>query len=295
MLPATAMTPKTLQEDGSTATRSFITAFGDEISPNLDEQFEELKAQGVSGLDLRTAFGKNVSILTDEEVDQVSAIASSHGMPIHAIGSPVNKVKYSPEGAEQELQKLQRIGEIAKRVGTRRIRIFSPETDPQDTLARWEDVRAFMRPQVDYAESEDLVLMHENDGHFFGAFPGNCQRLLAEFAGPHFRAIYDPGNAMHVQSNTMTDWFPWLLPHLDTIHVKDAVRSDGHFVYAGQGDGDFVSLFRFLKEHGWNGPLTMEPHANMTGSGGQYLSGREQFGQAVACLRSVLRQAEFAV
>lgn len=144
------------------------------------------------------------------------------------------------------------------------------------------------------AANEDLVLMHENDGTYFGAFPGNCQRLLAEFGGPHFRAVYDPGNAQMIDTSTMGDWFPWLLPYLDTIHVKDASRSTRQFVYAGQGDGQFLEMFQFLAQQGWSGPLTIEPHANMHASGG-YLSGRQNFADAVAAVQSVACQAGFAL
>jgi sugar phosphate isomerase/epimerase len=206
----------------------------------------------------------------------------------------VNKVAFTPETPAQELDKLARVIAVAKRVGTRRIRIFSPETDKQDGGAGWDEVAMTLRPQVELAAREDMVLMHENDGTYFGAFPGNCQRLLAEFAGPNLKAVYDPGNAQMIGTSTMSDWFPWLLPYLDTIHVKDARRDVQKFVYAGQGDGEFVELFRFLKTSGWQGPLTLEPHANMHAEGG-YLSGRKNFADAVAAIHTVLDQAGFTL
>lgn len=271
-----------------------LTAFGDEISPDLDEQLAELRVHGIVGLDLRTAFGKNVSQLTDDDVDCVAETCERHGVPVHALGSPVNKVRFTPDTPQEELDKLARIAAIAKRLGVRRIRIFSPETDGQEGGAGWGDVVATLRPQVELAASEDLVLMHENDGTYFGAFPGNCQRLLAEFGGPHFRAVYDPGNAQMIGSSTMGDWFPWLLPYLVTIHVKDAVRATRQFVYAGQGDGQFLELMTFLSANRWSGPMTIEPHANMHATGG-YLSGRKNFADAVAAIRSVADQAGFTL
>lgn len=265
-----------------------ITGFGDEISADLDEQLATLKELGVDGLDLRTAFSKNVSMLTDEEVRAVREKAESYALRIQAIGSPINKVKLTDEARTEQFEKLKRIIQIAKIAGTRRIRIFSPETDREGGSEAWPDVRAWMAEQVALAQAEDVILMHENDGHFFGAFPTNSRLLMEEFAGPHFRAIYDPGNAVLLGTQTMRDWFPWTLPYLDTIHVKDA-RANDHFVFAGEGDGEMVTLLDFLKQNNWSGALTLEPHAQVAGPAGGF-SGKENFGMAVAALRKCLTE-----
>jgi sugar phosphate isomerase/epimerase len=265
-----------------------ISGFGDEISADLEEQLATLKGLGVDGLDLRTAFGKNVSTLTDEEVTAVREKAESYGLKIQAIGSPVNKAKYSDAARTEQYEKLKRIIQIAKIAGTRRIRIFSPETDREGGGEAWPEVRTWMAEQVALAEAEDVILMHENDGHFFGAFPANSRLLMEEFAGPHFRAIYDPGNAVLLGTRTMRDWFPWTLPFLDTIHVKDAIVG-GHFVFAGEGDGEMIALLDFLKQNNWSGALTLEPHAQVAGPAGGF-SGKENFTRAVTALRKCLSE-----
>ncbi len=56
-----------------------ISAFADEISGDFDEQLSELNQYGVTGLDLRTAFGKNVMALSDEELDVLAGKASAAG------------------------------------------------------------------------------------------------------------------------------------------------------------------------------------------------------------------------
>jgi sugar phosphate isomerase/epimerase len=267
-----------------------ITGFGDEISPDLDVQLAALRRMGLEALDLRTAFGKNVLALTDTEVDEVADHVRDHGLRVQCIGSPVNKCPYTPEGREEQFRKLERAVAIAKCLGTSRIRVFTPETDPNGGSSAWPEVKAWVADQVALATSAGITLMHENDGRFFGAFPSNAKLLFEEFGGPSFRAVYDPGNAVLIGTRTMRDWFPWLLPHLDTVHIKDGRESEGKFVNAGEGDGEMVAMFRFLIGQGWNGPLTMEPHAKVAGSAGGF-SGEELFGQAVDALRKVLDEA----
>jgi sugar phosphate isomerase/epimerase len=267
-----------------------ITGFGDEISSDLDVQLQTMKRLGVTGLDLRTAFGKNVLQLSDVEVDQVAERVESYGLSVQTVSSPVNKVKFSGVSAGEELKKLDRAAQIAKRLRIRRIRIFTPETDPEGGSAAWPEVKAWMADQVALAKDQDVVLLHENDGRFFGAFPANARMLLEEFSGPNFRAIYDFGNAVLIGTRTMHDWFPWIVPHLDTLHIKDAIESDHKFVAAGEGDGEMLEAFMNLDVYGWSGPLTLEPHAQVAGPQGGF-SGEQAFEHAVKALRKVLDAA----
>jgi sugar phosphate isomerase/epimerase len=262
-----------------------ITGFADEISPDLGEQLALLKKLEFDGLDLRSAFGKNVLELSDAEVDEVCRQTEAAGLTVHAIGSPVNKVPAEPGNLDKELAKLERAIAVAKRCGTRRIRIFSPETKD------WTQAKPWVAEQVAMAKDADVVLMHENDGHFFGATPDNSRLLLEEFGGENFRAAFDFANTVLIGFRPMQDWFPWILPHVDTLHIKDAIESERRVVAAGEGDGQIVETLRYLRGEGWHGPLTLEPHLASAGPSGGY-SGAEEFERAAFALRRVLAEAQ---
>jgi 3-dehydroshikimate dehydratase len=265
----------------------YLTGFGDEISADLDVQLRLMKKLGLVGLDLRSAFGKNVLQLTDQDVEQVKSAVEAHGLRVQCIGSPVNKVKFTTEGASEELGKLRRSVAIAKSLCVGRIRIFSPEAAWQDNDPAWPDVRSWMADQVAFAEDEGVLLLHENDGTFFGAYPHNCRLLLEEFGGPSFRAVFDFANTVLLGYRPMNDWFPWLLPYLDTLHIKDA--KDGKVVAAGEGDGQIAETLEYLFSQDWQGPLTLEPHAQVAGAASGF-SGEQAFEYAVAAFRTVLDQ-----
>ncbi len=260
-----------------------LTAFADEISPDLSEQLATLVRLRYTGLDLRSAFGKNVLQLTNDEVLQVRQMTEKAGLVIQAIGSPVNKVLLDSSLREGELRKLERAIEIAHVCGTDRIRIFSPESD------NWAEVRGWMDDQVALAASEGILLLHENDANFFGAKPENARKLFDSFGGVNFRAAFDFANTVLIGYRPLRDWFPWLLPHLDTLHIKDAIEAEHRVVAAGEGNGDLLASFRYLVEAGWSGPLTLEPHLASAGPTGGF-SGVQLFEHAAHALSELLTE-----
>ncbi len=268
-----------------------MSAFGDEVSPDLDVQIATLKRLGIDGLDVRSVGDVNVLNLSDSELSEVRKACQVAGLAIRGVGSPVNKVPMTAENRPVEMQKLKRSIEAAKVLGTSLIRIFSPIANrADDDMRAWPEVKAWLGEMASRARDAGVVLLHENDGDFFGAYPNNCRRLLEELGGPHFRAVFDFANTLLLGYLPMRDWFPWILPHLDSMHIKDVVRSEGRVVPAGEGDGEMTDTLRLALESGWSGTLTLEPHLK---AGGPYggTSGPELFEVAVAALRRTVEDA----
>ncbi len=268
-----------------------LSAFADEISPDLDVQIATLKRLDVPGLDLRSVRGKNVLNLTDAELDEVAEQCAANGLHVQAIGSPVNKVSFSASNQQAELKKLERAIHAAKRVGTTAIRIFSPEVPKEDYANAWLAVEAWMAEQVFHAEGAGITLLHENDARYYGAFPEGAERLFDRFGGPSFRAAFDFANTVLIGFSPMKDWFPWLLPHLHSLHIKDAIAAENRVVPAGEGDGEILKTMKWLIGQGWSGPLTIEPHLASAGKFGGF-SCEQLFEEAVGALRRVLVEAE---
>jgi len=88
----------------------------------------------------------------------------------------------------------------------------------------------------------------------------------------------------------MPDWFPWVIPFVDTLHIKDAIEAERRVVKAGDGDGELLEGLKAMVEAGWSGPLTIEPHLSAAGPFGGF-SGEDLFEVAVTALRSVAAEA----
>lgn len=266
-----------------------LSGFADEASPNVEEQVALFQRLGLHGLDVRSANGVNVLDLSDEALDDIRSQAQAAGLTIQSVGSPVNKVEYSLENRSAEFRKLTKAVKAAKRLGTRRIRIFTPEVPRGQDDALWQGVRAWLAEQVALAEHEDVVLLHENDGRYYGAYPENSQRLFVEFGGPNFRAAFDFANTVLLGYRPMKDWFPWIAPYVDTLHIKDAIESEGRILPAGEGEGQIQETIELLVDRGWNGAATLEPHLQAAGPMGGF-SGEQLFETAAAALFRILEK-----
>ena len=249
-----------------------------------------LVKSGIQGLDVRSVDGVNVLAMSEADLRATREACERQGRRIQAVGSPINKVQFSHSTFADETEKLSRAIKAAKILGTRRIRIFTPETPPHQGPAAWPELKPVMDEMVRMAADADVVLIHENDGHYYGAFPEHAKRLFGELGGPHFKAAFDFANTVLIGFRPMRDWFPWLLPHLDTLHIKDATEADHHVVAAGEGDGQVVETMRFLISQDWHGPLTLEPHLKAAGPLGGY-SGPELFAHAAERMKAVVLEA----
>ncbi len=258
-----------------------LSAFADEIDADLGVQFFHLVQHGIRLVDLRSAFGKNVMQLTDAEVRQVRELAREQGLRFNCVASPINKVVVGIGTAEEELEKLERAIEIGRILGTNRIRIFTPEGGD------WETTKAWMTPHIRLAERKQVVLMHENDGKYYGSVPIQARQLFKEFGSANFRAAFDFANSAQHGFYAMDDWFPWLLPYLETIHMKDA-REDGKVVPVGEGVGQVPQTLKWLKDQGWNGVLSIEPHLQYAGERHGF-SGIESFGIATQAVKEMVK------
>lgn len=267
-----------------------ITGFTDEASADLTQQIRFAAKIGLAGIDVRSVNETNVLDLDDATLERIAAETTEAGLGVQCIGSPVNKVTIHAGKAEMELDKLRRAIRAARKLDCDRVRIFTPEVPEDEFEQAWPYVRAWMKPQVDLATGEGIVLLHENDARFFGAYPENAKRLFGEFGGPFFRAAFDFSNTVLIGFRTLRDWFPWLRPHLDTLHIKDSIEEGRQIVVAGAGEGEILETLRYLIQDGWRGPLSLEPHLSAAGPFGGF-SGTQLFEEAYKALIGVLEEA----
>jgi sugar phosphate isomerase/epimerase len=72
--------------------------------------------------------------------------------------------------------------------------------------------------------------------------------------------------------------------------VKDALAATGEVVPAGQGDGELRETLVALRDSGFAGFMSLEPHLTQAGRFGGF-SGPEGFVRAAAALKFLLNEA----
>jgi sugar phosphate isomerase/epimerase len=263
-----------------------LSGFADEVDPAITAQIEAFVNLNIKGLDLRSADSVNVLDLTPDQVYEIGDQCRAAGLHVQSIGSPVNKVPYHVLSRATELERLGRAIRAADHLLVKRIRLFTPEVPEENGDELATDILAWMAEQKAVAEAANKILIVENDARYWSAYPENAKRLFGELGGPSFKAAFDFANTVLIGYRPMQDWFPWLLPHLDTLHIKDAVENDHAVVPAGEGDGQIKETLEWLIAQGWSGPLTLEPHLKAAGKLGGF-SGPELFETATVALRKI--------
>lgn len=269
-----------------------LSAFGDEISDDLQEQLRVLRSLKIGYLELRGVWGKNVLHLSDEEVAAVGKMCTEQGIAVSAIGSPVGKTPITQPFA-QELANLKRIFAIADALGTRLVRVFSfypPEvSEPVWTVeALLIEAVARLTAMSEAATAAGVQLVLENENGIVGDSVARCQWLLDAVPSPALAFAWDPANFVHVgETAAVIDGWAALGPRTRHVHIKDYRMASHKVLPAGEGDGQIDLLLQRLDEAGYNGFLALEPHLAYAGRSSGF-SGPEGMTRAATALRGLL-------
>ena len=273
-----------------------LSAFGDEIAVDLEEQLRVLVELQIGHLDLRQAWGKNVLHLDDDEAARVAALCADSGVSVSSIGSPIGK---SPivDSIEKEVGNLARIFQICEKVGTRNVRIFSFYPPDISTNAHYdeyvEESASRLIRLTEMAQREGITLMLENEKGIVGDTVDRCRALVSTVDSPHLSFLWDPANFIQVGEENPTDggWSKLGSYAVDCVHIKDALLADGSITPAGEGDGQVRELLAKLDASGYQGFLSLEPHLVVAGHSSGF-SGAEGMAVAASALRRLLAELD---
>jgi sugar phosphate isomerase/epimerase len=265
-----------------------LSGFGDEIDPDPSVQVAVLKALGSSRIEVRSAWGTNVVDFSDDRLTALTALLGKEGMRASAVASPIGKVDVSLDPA-LEVQRLRRVIRVAHALETPNIRIFSffrGEGVAVESIR--DDVMHRMRLLADEAEREGVVLLHENEKDVYGDTPERVLDLVESVGSPALRLAWDSANFVQVGvTHPHDDGYAMLRPYLDYLQVKDAVAATGTVVPAGQGDGQVAATLTALRDDGYAGYASLEPHLDEAHALGGF-SGPAAFGEAARAFGALL-------
>jgi sugar phosphate isomerase/epimerase len=266
-----------------------LTGFADEISPDPQAQLATLAAESISHLELRSAWSVNVADFTAAHLAAFRAALDEAGVRVSAIGSPIGKI---PIGAPlpPELDRMRRVADVAGELGTSLVRVFSffiPAGQPPERYRG--EVIDRMGALTRIAEERGLTLAHENEKEIYGDVPGRCADLITAVGSPALQATFDPANFVQCGVRPFFDAYGLLRPHLVYLQVKDALAGSGEVVPAGQGDGQLAETLAALRDSGFAGFMSLEPHLAQAGRFGGF-SGPQEFVRAVQAMKFLLNE-----
>jgi sugar phosphate isomerase/epimerase len=265
-----------------------LSGFGDEIDPDPAVQFAVLLALGARHVEVRGAWDTNIVEFDGDRLDRFAALLSGRGMGVSAIASPVGKVSVLDD-PDDELHRLRLAIAAAHRLGTGYIRIFSfyrPEGVSAEEVR--DPVLKRMRGLADLAEREGVVLLHENEKDIYGDTPQRVLDIMESVGSPALRVAWDSANFVQCGVTApFTQGYAMLRPHLEYLQVKDALAATGEVVPAGEGDGELLATVTALRDDGYAGFASLEPHLALGHAFGGF-SGPTEFGRAARAFTTLL-------
>ena len=264
-----------------------LSGFADEISAEPAEQLATLGAESITHLELRSAWSTNVADLSDGQLASFRRALNGAGVQVSAIGSPIGKIALdAPFGPE--LDRMRRVAGIACELGCSIVRVFSfylpagqaPGLCRQQVIDR-------MSALAQIAGEHRLVLAHENEKQIYGDRPERCADLIAAVGSPALRATFDAANFVQCGVRPHAEAYRLLRPYLIYLQVKDALAATGEVVPAGQGDGELRETLAALRDSGFAGYVSLEPHLAQAGRFGGF-SGPAGFRRAARALKALL-------
>lgn len=237
-----------------------LTGFADEVATDFAEQLKLLSALGMRFLDLRSAWGVNVLRLNASQLDEAKRMVDAAGIRVSSIGSPIGKIPITGD-FDRHLALMEHCASVAEHFETSNIRLFSffiPEGDDPDQH-RDEVVRR-MTAIAAVAERHGLMALHENEKDIFGDVPRRCVDVIDSVGSDHLRHIIDPANYVQCGVKPFTEAYPMVRPKLAFMHIKDAAFATGEVRAAGEGEGEVREVVRALRDDGFDGFFSLEPH-----------------------------------
>jgi sugar phosphate isomerase/epimerase len=268
-----------------------LSGFADEIDADLERQCEVLADLDIDYIEFRSAWGVNVCDLDDAQLDRVEAVLSEYDIAMSSVGSPIGKIRVD-EDFDAHLQRFDRALRVAERFQAPYLRLFSfyPPKGGDVTEHRDEVLRR-MSALAEHAKPYEVVLLHENEKEIYGDIPQRCVDIVTSVGAENLKLAWDAANYVQCGVRPFTEGYAATRPHTVYIQVKDARLADGSVVPAGEGDGQWPETIEALRNDGFDGFFSMEPHLALAGHSGGF-SGADLFTKATRAFTGLLSERD---
>lgn len=274
-----------------------LAGVNDEPSPSwdLDEGLDVLDVLGIKFIELRAAYGEMVDQMDDDTFLRVADRVKERGFEVTTYLGQVGRALPDEALRKENISHITRAVQRADYIGTSFLRTMGYRKGEAGT--DWFTVATDMyRAMAEIAEAGGKTLILENPPNRTSAVCTLPQVLkaLQEVDSPNFRLNFDPGN-FGAHGEVGIDIFETLKDYVVNVHVKDIKEPGDTSTYCIAGDGkcDYPEIFKRLREMGYSGCITAEPH--LLHSEQFHVSGRENYIKAVNRIAELLEAAGYSV
>lgn len=236
-----------------------LSAFSDEYASDTAEQAQALREFGIEYTEVRHLDGKNISVLSENEILQAKSIFEQNGIRVSAIGSPIGKVVLEGSLAEH-FAMAERVFSYANLLGAKYVRIFSFYAPEGKQIGKMRDeVFSAMSRLICLSKQYNVTLCHENEANIYGDIPEREHELLCHFKG-ELKCVFDMGNFVLEGVDPYPAAYELLRDYIAYFHIKDALF-EGAIVPPGLGNAKISEILStHQKTVGDDFFVCLEPH-----------------------------------
>ena len=248
----------------------YLTGFADEASQDLAAQIKVTKELGWNAIESRNIWGTNIHDLSEEEFEKVLKMLDEAQVHVNCFGSAIcNWARDVNDDWNITLGQVKRAIPRMKKLGTRLIRIMSFKTYESGDQKAQKRFR-LLREVNDMFCSEGLLPVHENCMNYGGRSWQHSLELVENVPG--LKLVFDTGNPVYnIDHSKGSDvwqdsweFYQNIKDHIAYIHIKDGFNPQPGkkdvYSYPGEGVGYTWEIMKDLKESGYNGGISIEPH-----------------------------------
>ena len=263
----------------------FLTGFADEAGKDLATQIAATKELGWKYIETRAIGNTNLAGLSEEEFEKVCGMLADSGISFNCYGSAVANWQCHPKSDEDFLKSKNELLSAIPRMQKLGIKIirgmsfkYAYEDGAPDSPELEKIIFAKVNELVKICEDAGIIYGHENCMNYGGLSYLHTLKLIDNVKSPNFKLIYDTGNPCfnyHRVGNgpyslqSSWEFYSNVKEFITYVHIKDGTavpNPDGvtrppcKFCWAGDGCGDVRAIVKDLKESGYDGGFSMEPH-----------------------------------
>jgi sugar phosphate isomerase/epimerase len=266
-----------------------LAAITDEFSPALETALEAMSAIGMTGVELRVVWGRNILDLSDAEIARAVDLVHSRGMRVLSIASPLLKCVLPGAGdvdtrfqqdsfnSAHTFADQPRLAERALRLcdltGARIVRVFSYWRTVEPARCHAAICKA-LEELARQAAPQGVIIGLENEHACNIGTAAEAVSVLNDVPDANLQLVWDPANMLVGGEEPFPGGYA-LLPkrRIAHVHAKDC-HMQGHTPMwgpLGTRDVDWKGQIAALLADGYRGAVSLETH--WSGPGGDKLLG----------------------
>lgn len=243
--------------------RERISILSDEISPDFQTALELSQEWGIRNLELRSLESGRIPHTSKKDEKKLFRLAKEYPVSISALSPGVFKIPLdSPEVKKQIEETLPRTYELAHRLGTDKVIIFSFRESEEKSKPPFARVAEILSKVIEKAKKEQICLLLENEPGCWVNTGPTVLEIAKRINSRDFALNWDPGNSFASGGKPFPEEYATIKNLVRHLHLKDAqeVKGKMQWVPLGKGKLNWSGQIRALVADDYQGYYTIETH-----------------------------------